>query len=312
MHLILFDMKVENIQETIHQIIEEIVSFNKKDKNLLVLSVMGSFKKINRIPDSYNDIDFFYLFKEVNDELFLRFEEFLKKIVSKYSSENLEIQYSLFHGPVFKNFSKPTGILIHNIIFDIPLYKNFSSLGIFSCQNDTNALVKKIDQEKIRYIKELSPQNIIEDMPLGLKASLMILRDKVNINGEWQKNESGNWQLFPKITGNKEGEFFDAIAYAVFSALINFSRLMYGKRTNISKWLENAKSYPKLTQRIHREEIEFLKELALLKKQIRNKSVLTSEFLPSEKIDILQKKGIAFIEHLISETKSFYDKKENK
>ncbi|MDD3301547.1 MAG: hypothetical protein PHR57_02115 [Patescibacteria group bacterium] len=305
-------MQNENVQKTIRQIIDDIVSFNEKDENLLVLSVMGSFKNIDRAVDNYNDVDFFYLFKEVDDELFLRFENFLKNLISKYSNEDLEIQYSLFHGPVFKNFSKPNGILIHNIIFDVSLYRNFSSLGIFSCQNDTNALIKKIDQKEIRHIKKLNPQNIIEDMPLGLQASLMILQNKVNINGEWCRTESGNWQLSPKITESKEGELFDAIAYASFAALINFSRLIYGEKTNISKWLENVESYPELTKVIEQKKIDFLKELTLLKKQSRNKSTLDSKFLLPEKIDSLRNEGIAFVEHLIKVIKSFYAEKANK
>ena len=224
------------LKNIINQIIRETFDFYEKDENLLTLSIMGSFKDKAKIPDKYNDLDLFFLFKKVNSITFFELEKLLKKIIKNHSSKELEIKYSMLHGPVFKNFSSSNGILIHNIIFDVPLYKKFSPLGIFSCQQDAGVLIKRKDPKKIRKVEKIKVSNAINDMPLGFNASLKIISKSININGEWSKNINKEWQLLPKITQIKKGmDFFDAMSYSVFASLMNFSRLIYGKKANVSK-----------------------------------------------------------------------------
>jgi len=285
------------LRKKIQTIIKFIVNFWKEDARCLNLALMGSWKNIDRKPQRFNDIDFVYLFKKVDNELMLKFKTLLEEIIKKFSEKGIEVKYSLSQGAAYKNFSTPYGILLHNLIFDVDLYRNYpSSLGIFSCQHDTRFLIKKADPKKIRNVERFTPKEIVND-PFGLKNQcLKAVRDKLNFTMEWKKVNK-KWKDLPTLTPIiNDSEFLDALTHSVIISFNFFSMLIYKNNFDIKRWYGDPSAYPKIAEAFTLKEVKFIKDIIKTKESLKNTPHLP---LNKKEINEYRKRATKLIENII-------------
>lgn len=119
-------------QKIIQDIGEDLVN----EKNIISLTLVGSFADTNKSLEKFNDLDLVIICNKLNKSLFDKLNNLIDNIKRKYSSENIGITSSLNIGPIKIISPKKRTIMVHFLIYTLKDYEKYeSSLTRFSFQH---------------------------------------------------------------------------------------------------------------------------------------------------------------------------------
>lgn len=120
----------------IRRIVKEIKENLITEKNIISLTLVGSFSNMNKSLEKFNDLDFVIICDNLNKSFFDKLNKLTKDIRKGYSSNKIGITSSFNIGPIKVRSSKEKTIMIHFLIYTLKGYKKYeSSLTRFSFQH---------------------------------------------------------------------------------------------------------------------------------------------------------------------------------
>lgn len=210
----------------VSDIIGSIVKFYKKggDSNLLSISLIGSMSNKDAPLKKMNDIDLFYLFKKMDVESYKKLKQLNEQLVKRFFTNKIQVHAAYRGGHIKCESDKEINILIHNLMFDVPVYKMLPAVLKVSCQHHSAPLFGTsfpgaiVDQETITL-------NEIIAEPRGIRAYKDMIEREVVQTEYWDFNEKTNVAEFRIGFENvdKHG-LFEIISAAAITVPLNVVR----------------------------------------------------------------------------------------
>lgn len=213
--------------EIISDIIGSIVEFYKKggDSNFLSISLMGSMSNKNARLTKLNDLDLFYLFKKMDFKSYEKLKQLNEQLVKQFSTNKIQVHAAYRGGHIKCESNKEINILIHNLMFDVPVYKILPSVLKVSCQHHSVRLFGTSFPGDVVDQETTSLNDIIAE-PRGIRAYKDMIEREVVQTEYWDFNEKTNIAEFrigfEKV--DKHG-LFEIISAAAITVPLNVVRM---------------------------------------------------------------------------------------
>ena len=124
------------MKSQIKEIIKDIKDKLSTEKNIVSLSVVGSFSNKDKALEKFNDLDLVIICKKLNKSFFDNLKRLINLLKKRYSSEKLGITSSFKIGPIKIKSVKEKTIMIHFLVYTLRGYKKYeSALTRFSFQH---------------------------------------------------------------------------------------------------------------------------------------------------------------------------------
>src|SRR3972149_8327754 len=134
-------------EKIIELIISDIKTQFKNEHNLDSLSLVGSFANPNKKLEDSNDLDFVIIFDKLTSKNLMNLKSFAKKIRDKYSSKEIDINYTFKIGPIKISSKKSKSILIHFLVYSKYSFLNYESKTVrYSFQFYPTIIGKSINE----------------------------------------------------------------------------------------------------------------------------------------------------------------------
>lgn len=155
------------VNKNILPIIKDLSKNFKEEKNLLSLSLVGSFSNPSKKIENFNDLDFVFVYKNITKENLEKLRKTANYLKYKYSNKKVGITYTFNIGPIKITSKKPKTIMIHFLVYSKQGYLKYeSNLTRYSFQHHKPLIgqtLKKIN--KISQIKVKDLFNKIDGVP---------------------------------------------------------------------------------------------------------------------------------------------------
>jgi len=168
-------MDDREVQAVIENIKKDFVDFHKDSTNLLSLFVVGSLidKKYN--IKKINDLDIRGVYENVTPRLLQKIKDFCSDLSSRYSTNDLDISYSLKAGIVKPPVTnKKRSLLIHFVLFSRADYLRIPRLHAFTFSRFNEYLSGPLKPTELRLIDQISLDDVKTEME-GIKHSIEMI-----------------------------------------------------------------------------------------------------------------------------------------
>lgn len=265
------------VNKNIERIIKEIIKRLKHDKNVVSITLVGSFADDNKKLETFNDIDLVLILKEVKSKDVKKLKKLGKYFKKTFSTKEIGITYTLKIGPIKVVSKKQKTMMLHFLIYPEKEYTKYeSSLTRYSFQNYKPLLGKSLKEiNEVKFVKKYDLFNDIDGIP-AMKKWI-----KTKSAGYVEPTEKGIKIRPLKLT---DKQYEEIIIYSILRLASNMLEVL-GKKSDI-----NADTYKKFGK-IYPIKLKNLPLNALkLKKRLRK-----GKKLSKNKRKELQKKALEFI-----------------
>ena len=150
----------------IQTLLKEIQQKFKRDKNLLSLTLTGSFSNPNKPLEKFNDIDLVFIFKKVTKNVLEGFHALGIAMGDTYSNNNIGITYTLKIGPRKEKSDKPKTIMLHFLVYSKESYLQETTVTRFTWKQYEPLLGKPLKKfSNVTIITKEDVQNTIDGIP---------------------------------------------------------------------------------------------------------------------------------------------------
>lgn len=265
------------VNKRIRKIIKELIERLKHDKNIVSITLVGSFADDNKKLEKFNDIDLVLILKELKSKDVIKLKRLGKYLKKKFSTKKTGITCTLKIGPIKVVSEKQKTMMLHFLVYPEKEYTKYeSSLTRYSFQNYKPLLGKPLKEiNEVKFVKKNDLFNDIDGIPT-MK--------------EWIKTKSAEYveptekgiKIKPLKLTNKQYE--EIIIYSVLRLASNMLRILGEKSdTNSKTYNQFRKVYP----------IK-LKDLPLKTLKLKGKLRKGKKLSENERKE-LQKKALEFI-----------------
>lgn len=112
------------------KIIKDCIKNLNNEKDLISLTLVGSFSNPNKKLESSNDLDFVLIYDRISNKDLIKLKKLAKKIKNNYSSNEIEINYTFKIGPIKIVSKKPKSILIHFLVYSKDSFNKYESITV--------------------------------------------------------------------------------------------------------------------------------------------------------------------------------------
>ena len=187
----------------IKRIIEELKSDFSSEKNILSLTLVGSFSNQNKPLEKFNDLDLVVICNELTAPFLSNLKKIMGRLEKDYSSDKIGITHSFKIGPIKVPSKKKQTIMFHFLIYTKEGYKKYeSTLTRFSFRHHKPILgapLSKINPVSSVLVKDLF--NKIDGIPAMkswiIKKEIFYLEPTINGMNVIKNNLEG--KLYPEV-----------------------------------------------------------------------------------------------------------------